>query len=240
MKRVIISQPRYLPAINYLQRLYFADLFVFLDNVQRQSRGWENRNKILINWKERWLTIPVSSTHWELIMNSKIDGADWVKSHKDLILTAYSKHPHYDRKIIDLYYSGVEEDLRKGNYDFTDIIIKLILNACKILGFTPKIERSSKYHSTDNVKGPDKLLKICQETGASVYISGANGREYGVLEAFKNSNIKVLFHDYEYPAYKQHEQQGFIPWLSFFDPIFNVGIEKVREWVYEKPKLSEN
>ena len=30
MKKVVISQPRYLPALNYLQRLKNADVFVFL------------------------------------------------------------------------------------------------------------------------------------------------------------------------------------------------------------------
>lgn len=62
MKKLVISQPRYLPVISYLQRLYFADIFVFLDNVQRQPRGVENRNKIIVNGKEKWLSIPVKSS----------------------------------------------------------------------------------------------------------------------------------------------------------------------------------
>ena len=68
-KLAVISQPRYLPALNYLQRLYFADIFVIFDVVQREVRGFENRNKLLLP-KPKWLTIPVSSSGREKIYKS--------------------------------------------------------------------------------------------------------------------------------------------------------------------------
>ena len=90
--KVVISQPRYLPALNYLQRLKHADVFVFLDNVQIQTRGWENRNKILINGKEKWLTIPVSSSKREVVFKAKIAGKDWLWKHKETVKESLSRN----------------------------------------------------------------------------------------------------------------------------------------------------
>ena len=236
--KVIISQPRYLPAVNFLQRLHFADMFVFLDNVQRQARGWENRNKILITCKSKWLTIPIYSSSRELIVNSRISGKKWVKDHQNIIWNAYRRHPYYDGSIVELFYEGIEEVLERQDFRFAETLIHLVLNACQIFGFKPKFTRSSSYPLTNEITGPEKLVKICKVIGASVYISGPNGKEYGIIKAFEHSGIEVFFHDYQYPVYKQFGQDDFVSWLCFFDPLFNLGVEKVKEWVCEQPKLS--
>jgi len=236
---MVISQPRYLPTICYLQRLHFSELFVFLDNVQRQPRGWENRNIILLNGKKRWLTIPIASSSRTAIKDSIISGHDWIKSHQDLIHTAYSKHPNYDRKIVAMYFSGIKKIILNLNCNFSEVLIKLTLNACKIFDFKPNIVRASDYPSSNRSRGPKKLLRICRETKATKYISGSNGREYGIKKIFRYSKTKVLFHDYKHPTYKQYGQKKFVPWLSFFDPLFNLGLKEVKKWVYQKPILSE-
>lgn len=239
MKKIAISQPRYLPAINYLQRLCFSDLFVFLDNVQRQARDFENRNKILISGKDKWITMPIKSSTREYINKATIDGNEWVDSHKQTLHHAYSKHPHYDRALVETYYYGIEKVLEESNYGFTETTIHLILNACGIFGFSPKTIRASSCPSSDIIKGSEKLVKIAEETGADVYVSGPNGREYGVMEAFEGSGIEVVYHDFEHPEYKQYGQDNFVPYLAFFDQLFNVGLERVRGWINKKPMLKE-
>jgi len=235
--KAVISQPRYLPAINYFQRLYFADIFVFLDNVQRQSRGWENRNKILLQGKERWITIPIASSSREIIKNAKVAQLDWLVGHKRIIKNAYAKHPYYDELIIDNYYAGVENILASTDCNFADVLIHMVVNACRIMDFKPNIMRSSSIGSTNTIDGPEKLLSICKGICASIYISGANGRDYGIIGAFAGSRIQVLFHEFDYPRYRQHGQTPFVPWLSFFDVIFNVGLEETKKIITQEPNL---
>ncbi len=236
MKKVVISQPRYLPALNFLQRLKHADIFVFLDNVQIQRRGFENRNKILLNGKEKWLTIPISSGSRRLIKDSVIAGIDWVDKHKRLLKEAYSKSPYFSEEIIERYYDGVYEVLESTNFNYRDVLIKLVLNACDIFSFKPKIELASNLVN-DNLKGPFKLLEICRRLEANIYVSGPNGKKYGVGEAFKGSGIIVKYHNFKYPIYKQFNSENFIPWLSFFDALFNLGLDKVREIIYHPWEL---
>ena len=236
LDKIIISQPRYLPAINYLQRLYNADLFVFFDTVQRQGRGWENRNKILTNGKEQWVTIPVESSSREVIFKTRISGSDWIDEHKNLIRNAYKKKPFYSDEIVDRYYVGVKETLLKNDFNYRDAIVKMNLNVCDLFGFKPKYIYSSQCDDSE-CRGVEKLVKISKDVGCGTYVSGANGKEYGVVEAFRDSGINVSFHYFDYPAYPQYGEKEFHPWLSFFDVIFNIGLDRTKNIIQTQWEL---
>lgn len=235
MKKVIISQPRYLPALNYIQRLYFADIFVILDNTQRQSRGIENRNKILMQSKAEWLTVPIAVSSRELIKNAVVPDLCWIENHKRTIRHAYSKHPFYDERFLLDYYHGLD------SLHYTQITVQMIQNLCRIFGFSPKLILASQLDIDHDSKGPEKLYQICNAVDAGIYISGPNGREYGVKEHFsqKEKRIDVVFHDFEYPVYPQYNNIGdFIPWLCFFDPLFNCGLHSIEQIIKADPVLS--
>lgn len=232
MKCIMISQPRYLPAINYIQRIYHTDLFVILDDVQRQGRGIENRNKILMNHSERWLTMPVTSSSRELISKTIVAGDEWMYSHKNMMYEAYKNHPYFDPTIIDKYY---DVDLNNEKYLFAKIVEKQLLNLCDLFDFEPNIVHSSECEMASSLLGVSKLRTLCECYEADIYVSGSNGRNYGVNQCFSESekSIQVLYHDYHYPVYKQNGEMNFTPWLTIFDMIFNCGLE------YTKLKIQE-
>ncbi|MCS7284552.1 MAG: WbqC family protein [Hydrogenobacter thermophilus] len=238
--KVIISQPRYLPHISYMKRLYFADLFVFLDNVQRQARGVENRNKIMsADGKPILLTIPVKSSTREKISKSIIDGEDWVEKHIKTLEFNYKKHSFYSEAQVYAYYSSIYETLRSSGYSYSTTLIKFVLNACNIFGFIPRFCRATELEIPD-AKGVENLYNIAKAVSAQVYISGSNGRAYGVKEYFERRGIKVLFHDPEPFVYSQKNAKCFVDWLAFFDPLFNVGLERVMEYIKAPPVLKES
>ena len=57
--KVAIHQPQYLPWLGYLAKWAAADVFVFLDTVQYEKNGWQNRNRIRTADGAHWLTVPV-------------------------------------------------------------------------------------------------------------------------------------------------------------------------------------
>lgn len=233
--KVVISQPRYLPVISYLQRLYHADVFVFLDNVQIQRRGVENRNRILVNGKVKWLTIPVASSRLEKICSAKIHGLDWIEEHSRKLVEAYKKHPFFNNAYVNAYYKGVEDILKKTNFSYAETLIRLVLNACEMFGFKPNFVRASELNIPE-ARGVENLYNIAKAVGAKVYISGGNGRQYGVKEYFESRDIKVKFHDPEIEVYPQYGSQEFVPFLCFFDTLFNIGHDGTiaminRNWV---------
>ena len=228
---IVISQPRYLPALNYLQRLYFADKFVLLDNVQRQHRGVENRNKLLISECEKWITIPVISSTKEVISNTIVDNS-WVEKHKEAIRQNYRHHPYYSDELLEQYYLEVNE-----SHAYVDVLETSLKNLSKMFAIPMKLLRASTLDIPSDKKGVENLFWICRTIGADTYISGSNGRAYGVTEYFAPRGIEVLYHDFKYPTYSQKGREIFTPWLAFFDPLFNCGTDYIKEIVRSKPTL---
>lgn len=58
---VAIHQPNFMPWIGYFYKIYQADKFIFLDDVQIQKKGasFSNRVNILIEGEEKYLTVPI-------------------------------------------------------------------------------------------------------------------------------------------------------------------------------------
>lgn len=223
----VVSQPRYLPALNYIQRLFHAQTFVVLDNVQRQARGWENRNKIMTDSGESWVTIPIASSSRAMVEDTIILESAWVTEHKKKIATAYEKAPYYDQDLIESYYADVDSFFSGENASFRDVIVFLLNNCCSIFGFSPNIVLASQLAMEQEAFGAGKIVEICKCIGVEAYVSGPNGVSYGIIEAFAGSGINVLFHEFSHPVYPQFNNKGFAPYMSFFDAIFNLGVDEV-------------
>ena len=54
-----ISQPTYLPWLGYFALINASKKIIFLDDVQLNSRSWQQRNRIINNDKISYLTVPV-------------------------------------------------------------------------------------------------------------------------------------------------------------------------------------
>ncbi len=222
---VTISQPRYLPALNYMQRICFSDTFVVFDIVQRQSRAFENRNKLLLP-DPRWLSIPIQSSSRALILDTVIDGQSWVSTHKAQIVAAYRRAQYFDEAILDLYFSAFQSDCFEHSARFpvaTTRALVLILDELKLPhNFRYASELCDQ--AIAGAQGPQKLRQICEKLGASIYLSGENGRSYGVAECFSDSACEVRFHVYDPVPYAQHNGvKEFVPYMGFFDALFNCG-----------------
>jgi hypothetical protein len=237
--KITISQPRYLPALGYLQRISHVDLFVVYDTVQRQSRAWENRNKMLIPNPE-WLTIPIVSSSREILYKTQMGDPDWVDEHEKKIKNYYQNCAFYDKKLLDIYYGTFREEYRTNNRNFTTTAINAIANVFSELSIPFNYLYSSNLVLDESAYaiGPEKLAAIAEKCGASVYLSGENGRIYGVSDAFKGIKCKVEYHKYSNKPYEQiHNKNNFIANLGFFDPLFSIGRDRFCEQVNEFPLL---
>ncbi len=227
--RVAISQPRYLPGLNYLQRISITDIFVILDTVQHQRRAFEQRNKIkLVNGRETWLSISLlKKSSRPLIHALKIKDPDWIDKHKNKIEINYKKAPFYDPDILAYIFSGLNDP------DFSASMIQMLINLCNLLEIPYHFIRSSSLATTGS--GDKLLANITRLLNGNCYISGSNGRNYIKKENFRH--ISILYHDFNFPTYKQINGD-FIPWMSIVDQLFNIGIQETRKIITAKPILA--
>jgi len=222
---VTIMQPAYLPWLGFFDRVANSDLFIYLDHVlisRRDRFAFTNRNRIRTKEGWHWLTVPIKSKgkHGALFINETAIVKDqWAKKHWMSIQQSYKKskflsdHSEFFGKIYSTeWIKLVDLNLEIASYLFEQLSIKT------------KILRSSEM----NVSGEkdELILNLCKEVNAEAYISGPFGRDYLDLEKFTNSNIDVLFHDYEHPKYTQ-SHDGFEPYMSAIDLLFNYGEESL-------------
>ena len=81
---VSIHQPQYFPWLPYFAKIARSDVFIFLDKVQYQKNGLQNRNELKNSNGRFWLTIPVSSSLGENICDIKMAGSDCKIGHLSL------------------------------------------------------------------------------------------------------------------------------------------------------------
>jgi hypothetical protein len=215
---VSISQPTLFSWIGYFNIIKNSDIFVFLDTVKFKKQCWQNRNKLKMVSKAGdsffWIKMPVKSSNSEILIKDVLidNSVDWKNDHKKTFLNNYGKEYEEIKFLQEIYIN----DFKK----LVDFNIEFISKCCKFLEIGTKLVKSSEMIS-EGKKG-DLVFNICKNLGATEYLSGVAGSNYleDYRKKFDDNKIKITYHDYVDPIYKQRGKQ-FIEKLSILDLIFN-------------------
>jgi WbqC-like protein family len=215
--RCAIHQPHYLPWLGYLAKWAAADVFVFLDTVQYEKSGWQNRNRIKTPTGPRWLTVPVHAHLGTPIGEITVDTAQpWAARHLRAITDAYAGAPHLGRhrEALERFYAAPWERLAP-----------LAVASAEWLGRAVGLTAPTRLASTLGVtvtEPTERLLQLCRAVGADTYLAGRDGVQYMNLELFRAAGVDVLVQDYKYPVYPQLHGE-FAPFLSGLDLLLTHG-----------------
>ena len=218
---ISIHQPQYLPWDNFFKKIKKSDCFIFLDNVEFQKNGLQNRNQIKTSNGPIWLTVPIKQKLGQKISDVEIDNSkDWKKKHWKTISENYNKSKHFDN------FKGNFQNIFLSNWNnLSELNIKIILEILMILNIKTKIYKASDL----KVKGKstELLVNLCKKINSKTYMSGEGGKNYLELEKFKEAGIQVIFEkNINQKPYKQnHDNVGFVQNLSIIDNLFNNGKE---------------
>lgn len=221
-KRVGIIQSNYIPWKGYFDFIASVDEFVLLDEVQYTRRDWRNRNKIKTADGLRWLTIPVdvSGRYTQTIEQTRIADAHWAHEHVASLRHAYARAAHAKQQWawIEALYDNAS--LLPLLTSVNELFIRAIAER---LGVTTKISRSIDYTGTEGKN--ERLLGICRQIDASVYVSGPAAASYLDESLWNAQGIEVEFKSYEgYPEYPQLHGL-FEHGVTILDLFFNLGDE---------------
>ena len=217
--RVAIHQPHYLPWLGYLAKWAAADLFVFLDTVQYEKNGWQNRNRVKTAAGPRWLTVPVHARLGTPIHEVEVDTAQpWARRHLRTIELAYARAPHFPR------FAGA---LRAFYGRPWRLLAPLAMASARWLAEALGIGAPCCPASALGVTAADptdRLVALCRAVGATEYLSGPDGLRYLDLGRFARAGIAVRVQRYEHPVYVQAHGE-FVPYLSALDLLLMHGSE---------------
>ncbi len=226
--KLAIMQPYFMPYIGYFQLMNSVDKFIIYDNIQYTKKGWINRNRILVNGKDQLITLPIKkdSDYLNIVERDLSEPRDKDKSKMlNVIKASYNKAPYFQEtfELISKCLNNPEVNLFRFIYDS----IVLINSYLEIK--TPIII-SSTIETDHTLKSQDKVLSLCKEQNADVYINSIGGVELYDKKVFKQNNIELNFIKSNPLQYKQFNNE-FVSWLSIIDIMMFNSKEQIKEYL---------
>jgi hypothetical protein len=186
-------------------------VFVFLDTVQYEKNGWQNRNRIKTAAGVRWLTVPVRARLGTPITEVPVDGAQaWGARHLRSLEHAYARAPHWaaHRDGLAAFYATPWERLGPLAVGSAEWLARAI-------GVTTPARLASTL-AVDDEDPTGRLVALCRALGADTYLAGGHGTRYMEATRFTQAGIRVLHQTYTHPVYAQ-QHGDFVPFLSGLD-----------------------
>jgi hypothetical protein len=225
VKRVAIVQSCYVPWKGYFDLINSVDEFILYDECQYTRQDWRNRNRIKTATGTRWLTIPVTidGLYGQRIDETRIAQPDWAERHWDILRQAYRSASHFDH-----YASEVQDAYARvsAEHGLSRVNRALIEVLCSLLGIGTSLSWSTDYAASGSRTG--RVVSLCKDSGASVYVSGPRGRDYLDEHLFVEAGIELEY--FSYDGYAEYPQlyPPFEHSVSVLDLLFSSGSEAPR------------
>lgn len=223
--KLAIMQPYFFPYIGYFQLINAVDEFVIYDNIQFTRKGWINRNRILVNQKDDYISLPLKKDSDFLNVNQRFLSDTWPFDRKKMlnrILELYRKAPQFEPTFV-LF----EKCLMMDEMNLFDFIHNGLNEILKYLSITTKLTVSSTIEIDHQLKSEEKVLAICKAQNANTYINPIGGIELYSKERFERNGINLQFQKSNPINYFQYKNE-FVPWLSILDVLMFNTKEEVK------------
>ena len=207
-------QPYFFPYIGYFQLINAVDEFVIYDNIEFTKKGWINRNRILVNGTDAIISLPLKKDSDYLHVSERFLADTWgIERNKMLnrIKESYRKAPFFKET-----YLLLEKCLMYDDRNLFNFILHSVQTIMQYLNIYTKLVVSSSIPIEIQLKGVDKVMAICKQRGADIYINPIGGLELYDKESFDKNGLKLQFLKANNITYTQFNNE-FIPFLSIID-----------------------
>jgi hypothetical protein len=226
--KVAIMQPYLFPYIGYFQLINAVDEFIVYDNIQFTKKGWINRNKILVNGTEAYITFPLKKDSDYLDVRDRFLSDDWEVERKKLlnrISESYRKAPQFDLAI-----PLIERIVMYENRNLFQFIFNSIQQINSYLDINTPLIVSSSISIDHSLKSDKKVIALSKVRYASHYINPIGGLDLYCKEEFKNQGLELNFLKTNEIIYSQFKNE-FVPFLSIIDVMMFNSKDTIREYL---------
>ena len=222
---VAIMQPYFLPYLGYFQVLAAVRTFVIYDDVQYIKGGWINRNRILIQGRPHFITIPLekASPNKRILELNIAKTGRWRKKMHSAVQSAYGRAPHFHE-----VYPAIEDIIDDVHPRLADFLENSLRRISALLGISTEVVKSSDLLPRDNLGGAERVLAICKNLEATAYINAIGGKLLYSPVTFQQSGVSLHFLKSATPEYRQHGN-AYTPCLSIVDVLMFNGVEGTRK-----------
>lgn len=229
-----IMQPYFLPYIGYFQLINVVDKFVVYDNIKYTKKGWINRNRILVNGRDEYITLPLTKASDSFYINQR-SLTDTFSADSRKILNKVREN-YRSAVCFSVVYKILEEILEFQDRNLFEFVFNSLKIVCNYLDISTEFVISSALPIDHALKAEDKVITICKQQGAATYINPIGGMELYSKERFKVNHIDLKFlkaNPSEYPQVGS----GFISNLSILDVMMNNQKDKIKIFLNNEYEL---
>lgn len=175
-----IHQPNFLPRLSTLAKLYAADIWIILDDVQFTRRDYQHRCYLApapgTPLPGRWLTLPVHlpGGRATLIKDARLAEPALTAKRASGILRHYYRRAPYSSEILNLI-PGIEDAIT-GTGRLADVSEHTTITLLRLLNWPGAICRSSGIPA--RVGRSERLADLALAVGAATYMCGTGGSRY--------------------------------------------------------------
>ncbi len=221
-------QPYLFPYIGYFQLMNAVDEFIVYDNIQFTKKGWINRNRILVNGTDSYITLPLKKDSDYLDVKDRYLSDDWKNESKKMlnrITECYRKAPYFESVFPLIEKSLLFDDNQLFNFIFNSLnLTKDFLDIKTSFVISSTIPINHQYKSTE------KVIALCKNQNATTYINPIGGVELYNKEEFKKEGLELKFIKANEIIYPQFEND-FIPYLSIIDVMMFLSKENIKKLI---------
>ena len=189
-----IHQPNLFPRLSVLAKLYTADIWVILDDVQYNNRDYQHRTRVAqaddpFTWQ--WLSLPAHRPTGRSSLVTDIKLVDQRRSRHRiarLLHQRYGQSPHWS-----MFSKELQPvlDLLQHTDQLVETTEASTLMLLRLLGWHGEVRRSSALPSRSDRS--QRLADLAECVGASTYYCGTGGRRYLDVAPFTAMGIDVAW-----------------------------------------------
>ncbi len=212
--RLAVMQPYLFPYIGYFQLINLVDKLVIYDDVQYIRRGWINRNRILMNGKPYFFTLPLRKGARSLNINQRVFTPSFELDKRRLlrqIENAYRRAPYFSA-----VFSLIEKCFFDTELNVSSFIVNSLEECCRYLDIDTPFFLSSQLRKQDKLTGPERIIDINKVMGADHYVNSIGGKDLYDRREFTRSGLKLSFIRTRKIEYAQFGSDH-VPCLSIID-----------------------
>ncbi len=227
--KIAIMQPYLFPYIGYFQLISAVDIFVIYDDVNYITRGWINRNRILLNGKERLFTLRLMKASQNRLINEiEIDGDPKNRRNIfEMIRHAYAKAPFY-REIEPV----IRETILSIESNLSRFLAHHLITVSRSIGIGTDFVFSSGIDKNNLLTGQDKIIDIVKRLKADQYVNPIGGTTLYNKKRFSDEGIRLHFINTNEISYRQ-SNNVFMPNLSIIDALMFNGKRGTSKLLHE-------
>jgi hypothetical protein len=203
---------------------------VVYDDVAFIKQGWVNRNRMLINGRPSYFTLPIKhASSFALIRDTLVDDhrqhARWIEKTLKTFDNAYRRAPQFAH-----VFPLIEAVLRKPTNRVAELAVASLKAVAELLEIGTEWVDSSTLYDNPQLSGEERVLAICLAERATDYVNASGGRELYDRTRFEAAGLRLHFLQPRPIEYRQFNDP-FVPWLSIVDVLMFNPIETVRTFL---------